>query len=68
MRLPISVNLSDPDALTATSNAPFVLIDGQPVLIELQGEISSDADGGPSDLAGQKFGQLDMSNPVRWHL
>lgn len=59
MRLPITTALSQ-----STANGPFVMVDGQPMLIELQGEIKTSAPASEEELAGQTFGKLDMSNPV----
>lgn len=61
MRLPITV--SPTCRLTSSDKGPFVFVDGEPVMIELQGSLETE--GGAPLQDGQSLGTLDMSNSVR---
>ena len=65
MRLPIDVSLPLSATASFSKNSPFVLLEGEPVLLELQGTLETPDASSAADRAGHRIGKLDLSNPVR---
>lgn len=68
MRLPISISpncdLKEAQKSTSKDKGPFIFVEGEPMMIELQGSLETE--GGAALQEGQSIGTLDMSNPVRF--
>lgn len=73
MRLPISVTHDEARQiqLSLGSDSTLTLVNGETVIVELQGKLEISRDDEPNideeaARAGLEFGRLDMSDPVRF--